>query len=393
MKFFFVFLLFNALMCWLLAKRVKEAFPGNRRILISLIAGYIILLSPTLIYPFNPKAFREMRGEGGMYLLFPAYILLFSMLGYFLWVAVVDLPVAVSRAFKKLAKVPTREVDESRRRFMAKAALAPPLAALAASSVGAALAYVEPVITKVDLPVRPEHTGLKGLKIAQFSDVHVGRFTTAERLTEIANSVNAQKPDIVVCTGDLFDNDYNSQVEQVTNFLMQMRAPLGQYFCFGNHEYYAAGSTQVEDMIAAIESAGFKVLRDEHKKIETNDGHMYLLGVDYPGRVQPHVSFKRALEGIPDDGAPRVALAHSPVSWGAGRDFPIDLTLSGHTHGGQVSAGRIGDLELSPALAMHTYVRGDYEHNGKRLHVNCGTGSWMPVRLNVPPEITVVEFS
>lgn len=393
MKFFLIFFLFNALMCWLLAKRVKEAFPGNRRALIGLVFGYALLLSPTLIYPFSPSAFRALRGENGMYWLFPAYVLVFAMLGYFMWVAVIDLPLAVSKYLKKLAKVQKPKVNESRRRFLTKAALVPPTAALAVSGVGSVLAYAQPVVTRLKLPLKPDYAGLNGLKIAQFSDVHVGRFTTKGRLSEIAQAVIAQKPDIIVCTGDLFDNNYDLERDQVIQFLKQMRAPYGQYLCIGNHEYYAASGGRIDELIATVEEAGFKVLRDQHTKIETAEGHMYLLGVDYPGPVQPHVSFQKALKGIPDDGAPRVALAHSPVSWGAGKDFPIELTLSGHTHGGQVSAGRIGDLELSPAIAVANYVRGEYEHDGKRLYVNAGVGSWMPVRINVPPEITLVELS
>jgi predicted MPP superfamily phosphohydrolase len=375
------------------SRRLKAAFPKNKYVIPGFLAAYLLLLSPTLLYPFDPQAFRSMRAEDGMAWIIPAYILVFSMIGYFLWIAVVDLPVGVSRMLKKLSNLPGKEVDESRRRFLAKAALAPPVAALTASCAGSVVAFSDPVVTTLKLPAKPEFGALKGLKIVQFSDVHVGRFTTDERLTEIANAVNAQQPHIIVCTGDLFDNDFDGQREQSARFLNQMRAPYGQYLCLGNHEYYAASSLRIHELIKVVDEAGFTVLKDAHVKIEHNDAHMYLLGVDYPGYRQPHVSFAEALKGIPEDGAPRVALAHSPISWGAGKNFPIDLTLCGHTHGGQISAGRIGDLELSPAVAIESYVRGEYEHDGKRLYVNSGTGSWMPVRLNVPPEITVVELT
>ena len=66
--------------------------------------------------------------------------------------------------------------------------------------------------------------------------------------------------------------------------------------------------------------------------------------------------------------------------------------LSGHTHGGQVKLGRIGDAALTPILPMDYYHNGHYEHQGRRLYVNAGGGGWLPVRLNCPPEITLIEF-
>jgi predicted MPP superfamily phosphohydrolase len=101
-----------------------------------------------------------------------------------------------------------------------------------------------------------------------------------------------------------------------------------------------------------------------------------------------------------DDGAPRIVLAHHPRNFYDGREFPIDLMLSGHTHGGQIKLGRVGDAALTPILPIDYYHNGHYEHRStdsrqapvRRLYVNAGAGGWLPVRLNCPPEITLFEL-
>ena len=70
----------------------------------------------------------------------------------------------------------------------------------------------------------------------------------------------------------------------------------------------------------------------------------------------------------------------------------LDLMLSGHTHGGQLVLGRIGDWNFSPVLPFELYHNGHYEHEGRQLYVNRGAGGWMPVRINCPPEISLIEL-
>jgi predicted MPP superfamily phosphohydrolase len=93
-----------------------------------------------------------------------------------------------------------------------------------------------------------------------------------------------------------------------------------------------------------------------------------------------------------DDGAPRILLSHHPRTFNEARDLQFDLMLSGHTHGGQISLGRIGDYAITPLLAGEFYHNGLYEHRGRRLYVNAGAGGWLPVRINCPPEITLIEL-
>ncbi|WP_437756702.1 metallophosphoesterase [Sorangium sp. So ce1389] len=291
-------------------------------------------------------------------------------------------------------------VDVSRRRLVVGATWALPAAAVAASMGGVLASRQRPVVVRLALPVRRGLTSLHGVTIAQLSDIHVGSFMDAERLDELRDAMNALRADIHVITGDLLDH-HVSQLELSARLLRGLRPARGQlFFCMGNHEYIAARSADVGTIVKGLEEAGAQVLVDEAREVRLGGDRLWMGAIDYPSRARPGEPARRptadglarALGQMRDDGAPRVLLSHHPGTFRAARELPIDLMLSGHTHGGQISLGRIGDVALTPMLAAGLYHNGLYEHRGRRLHVNAGAGGWLPVRINCPPEITLVEL-
>ncbi|WP_433933165.1 metallophosphoesterase [Sorangium cellulosum] len=291
-------------------------------------------------------------------------------------------------------------VDETRRRLVVGATWALPAAAVAVSMGGVLASRQRPVVVRVALPVRRELTSLHGITIAQLSDVHVGSFMDAERLDELRDAINAVRADIHVITGDLLDH-HVSQLELSTRLLRGLRPARGQiFFCMGNHEYIAARSASIPAIMKGLEEAGAQVLVDEAREVRLGGDRLWMGAIDYPSRARPGEPARRptvdglarALGQMQDDGAPRVLLSHHPGTFRAARELPFDLMLSGHTHGGQISLGRIGDYALTPMLPAGLYHNGHYEHRGRQLHVNAGAGGWLPVRINCPPEITLVEL-
>jgi hypothetical protein len=101
---------------------------------------------------------------------------------------------------------------------------------------------------------------------------------------------------------------------------------------------------------------------------------------------------KLALGQMRDDGAPRVLLSHHPRTYVEARELDFGIMLSGHTHGGQIKLGRIGDHAITPVLPIDFYHNGLYQHGRSRLYVNAGAGGWLPVRINCPPELTLVQL-
>ncbi|WP_437317893.1 metallophosphoesterase [Sorangium sp. So ce385] len=309
-------------------------------------------------------------------------------------------PAAQANSAPEEAETAPEPVDEIRRRLVVGASWALPAAAVAVSMGGVLASRQRPVVVRVALPVRRELTGLHGVTIAQLSDVHVGSFMDAERLDELRDAINAVGADIHVITGDLLDH-HVSQLELSARLLRGLRPARGQlFFCMGNHEYIAARSASIPAIVKGLEEAGAQVLVDEAREVRLGGDRLWMGAIDYPSRARPGEPARRptadglarALGQMQDDGAPRVLLSHHPGTFRAARELPFDLMLSGHTHGGQISLGRIGDYALTPMLPAGLYHNGLYEHRGRRLHVNAGAGGWLPVRINCPPEITLVEL-
>lgn len=390
MRIALVLLAVNALVFWALWVRVSAAFSKRRkRARIILAVAYWLPLLPTLLMPFKADALRMFRSDAPLWLSVPSMAFQFAVLCYSIWLVAFSFPLFSALKVRSRLRGNDR-VDETRRTLLKRAALLPPAVIVVASGAGAVSAMGDPVIRKITLPTPPDMTNLHGLRIVQFSDVHIGRFVKTEHLREVVAMVNDQRPDIVVCTGDLLDHDME-QLDDAQMMLRGVQSRHGVFMCLGNHEYYAAGQ-ELDQLIAGVEETGTVMLRDSSRRVNIGGDHFWMLGVDYPGRRQPEQSFDFALEEVTDDGAPRIVLAHNPSSFYEGRERQIDLQLSGHTHGGQVTLGRIGQVEFSPVLPFEFYHAGEYEYEGRRLYVNSGTGQWMPVRLNCPPEITVIEL-
>jgi hypothetical protein len=308
-------------------------------------------------------------------------------------------PLALDQPSLDASLRPASGVNDDRRRFVAAAPLALPVIAAAVSAAGVAASRQTPVVRRVRLPVRRDMTNLHGVTIAQVSDVHVGSYMDAERLDEIRDAINSLRADFHVITGDLLDNHVD-QLELAARFVRGLQPRRGQrLLCMGNHEYIAARTADVRTIVGGLEEAGGQVLIDEARALAIGGDRIWMAGIDYPpsprlGNTARETadSLQHVVGQMRDDGAPRVVLSHHPRTFVEGREAPLDLMLSGHTHGGQIKLGRIGDYALTPVLLADHYHNGLYEHRGRRLYVNAGAGGWLPVRLNCPPEITLVEL-
>ncbi|GMA98465.1 metallophosphoesterase [Pelosinus sp. IPA-1] len=276
--------------------------------------------------------------------------------------------------------------DTSRRTFIQSILYAAPVLALGVSGTGVYSAEKEMVVRHFTLPFPGLDQELKGFKIAQISDTHLGPFFTLDRFDEVIHLVIQEKPDMVVITGDLID-DLSLLVPAVEK-LNQMDAliPYGIYFCWGNHEYFR----DINRIRVELGKSKIHVLQNSNTPITVGASTFYLLGVDYPWPENVSKKdairqqfMKKAVENIPN-GAFKVLLAHHPDFLFEGFAEKIPLTLSGHTHGGQVNF-----LGRSLLPVSYYYMRGLYQENDTYGYVNPGAGQWIPFRLGCPPEISI----
>jgi predicted MPP superfamily phosphohydrolase len=223
-----------------------------------------------------------------------------------------------------------------------------------------------------------------GYQIAQISDVHCGPFTPAERVLRWVRRVNDLSPDLIAVTGDLITSG-GDFVEVVSATLGELRAPDGVWGCMGNHDYFTNGDA----FAGRLEHHGMRLLRNAGHVIERSGQRLYLAGVDDTWTHRHDLD--RALRGRPA-GAPIVLLAHDPALFPAAAAHGVAVTLSGHTHGGQLAAP-VRPKRWNLARLMTPFTTGLYQIGDSTLYVNRGLGTTgPPIRLGVRPEITLITL-
>jgi predicted MPP superfamily phosphohydrolase len=234
-----------------------------------------------------------------------------------------------------------------------------------------------------------------GFRIAQLSDFHIGAFMTQEQIRKYAAITNALNPDLIALTGDFVTWDPGTQ-RAVVEALAGLHAPFGVFGCLGNHEAWAG----VENSITLLfRQANIHILRHESVPIASRGESINLMGIDYGSRrrMGPNSGafvsrFRTALDGLKDPDRVNLLLSHNPETFDRAADLGIDLTLSGHTHGGQAALEFVSP-QIAPSRLITPYVAGWFEKPGGQLYVNRGIGTvFVPIRLGAPPEITLFEL-
>lgn len=273
---------------------------------------------------------------------------------------------------------------EKSNRVSRRGALSGALAALTMPSVAAAehrrIASEQFEITRTEvwLPtLREEHDGVV---IAQLSDIHVGRGCPDGRIISAIRALNEQKPDFVALTGD-YVTTRKDPYDRVPDLLRAIEAPT--FAVLGNHDHW----TDATYLGKGLERVGHTVLRNQHTVTKVRGVDFAIIGVD-DGRSS-HDDIDAAFKGAPDTGS-RLVLTHYPNTAQKLPGWNGLLTLTGHTHGGQVNIAGL-TARLFERAGM-PYMRGSYKVRGNHLYVNrglgFGKGSLLP-RLDSDPELSV----
>jgi predicted MPP superfamily phosphohydrolase len=284
----------------------------------------------------------------------------------------------------------------ARRRFVEQAAVAVRAMPFVGAAYGLVYGRLDVEVTHPRIGLSRLPKGFEGFRIIQLSDFHISPFMTADEIRRCVAIANELKADLVALTGDYVADDPAAQGE-VVQALTGLRAPCGVFGCLGNHEIY----TETEDSITRLfAAAGIRILRQERTPIQSHGDALNLIGVDYQqlrfSRDHDGHSVDRYLEGseklvMPD--MVNILLSHNPNSFDRAAELGIDLTLAGHSHGGQLALSFI-HRGLALVYPETAYVSGRYEKRGSQLYVNRGIGTTgPPIRLGARPEITVLELS
>jgi len=224
-----------------------------------------------------------------------------------------------------------------------------------------------------------------GLKVAQFSDLHLGFHSYELDLKNLMESIMSQSPDVICLTGDIVDNSAEPLVQAVP-YLTSLKAPMGKYAILGNHDHWG----QPEEVVRMLEASGFVVLQNSNVLLRRQESMIAIVGLEdlLMGLPDPD----KALKGIPE-GTFSLLLMHEPDYADTAALYPFDIQISGHSHGGQVRLPLLGAV-ITP-LGSKRYIQGLYhlESSSMKLYVNRGIGvTQLPIRFLCRPELTVFTF-
>ena len=227
------------------------------------------------------------------------------------------------------------------------------------------------------------------LKVVQITDIHLGEFYNLNQLEKVVKKINGLDADIVVFTGDLIDNasTYN-EIDNIAEVLKEIKCKTGKYAIYGNHDYGGGAVRYYEDI---MNKGGFQVLKNEGTTIGFKDKHIKIFGADdgLMGKQNVNKTMSRI-----NNKSINLLLLHEPDLAKKYSDYPVDLVLSGHSHGGQIYIPFYGPLKKN--ILSEKYTKGFYKLDNLRetkIYVNSGLGNTkVPFRFFNIPQISVFNL-
>ena len=378
-------LLLDALWWWILARQTDNGIA--RAVLVVFMAAQILGLLWLVASRLMQTGTARLLPKWAVTALF---IWHFLGLGTFALFGLCAVPVALgAKLAAKSKRKPTDAVSLqdrqswTRREFLGFAVAAtPPL--FTVTLTGIALRQLGRFrVRRFEIAIPNLPKALDGLTIAQVSDMHVGRFTSGRVLEKMVATVNALKLDLVLLSGDLI-NDSLVDLDRGLELVHQMQARFGLFLIEGNHDLIDNAS----EFERRVKASGIPFLLDESAIVLVRDTPVQLLGLSWTRTREKNrdaaigAAVRRLLQQR-DAGAFPILLAHHPHAFDAAADAGVPLTLSGHTHGGQLMLNE----QLGFGPAMFRYWSGVYQRGASALVVSNGVGNWFPLRINAPAEI------
>ncbi|HEX8490059.1 MAG TPA: metallophosphoesterase [Chthoniobacterales bacterium] len=382
------------LLWWFTADRLlrKAGWKGRTRILHSLFFGFqLASLAAVLAYRQS-----ELWDFLPRFVTAAVYLWHLLILPLLLPLVIIGAIVAVvrwairrirARDARELAAAQTDHAHVSRRAFLAAtAAFTPQLFTVGLTAV--ALRQLEQFrVRRMTIAIRGLPAVLEGLTIAHVSDMHAGRFTQSAVLREMTAAVNDLRSELVLVTGDLINGALH-ELPTGIEAIRRLDARSGVYMIEGNHDLFQ-GRQAFESRVKA---SGIPLLVNETQQLTVRGHPVQLLGQRWGGPmfrrregnddVTIAASFAELLP-LRDPEAFPILLAHHPHAFDPAAAAQIPLTLSGHTHGGQLML----NAETGFGPLMFRYWSGHYTKGDSHLVVSNGVGNWFPLRTRAPAEI------
>jgi hypothetical protein len=243
-------------------------------------------------------------------------------------------------------------------------------------------------VREVDIAIPNLPRDLHGLRVLQLSDIHLGPFLSERDLARVIDESRNLRPHLAVITGDLISMS-GDPLDACLRQIARLRPDAGILGCMGNHEIYAGVQEYTFEQGARL---GIDFLRERGRPLRFGEATLNVAGVDYqPQRLREH--YLDGAESLIAADAVNVLLSHNPNVFPIAARQGFDLTIAGHTHGGQVNV-EILHQNLNVARFLTPFVYGRYNLDRASLYVSRGIGTInLPIRIGAPPEITLLRLT
>jgi predicted MPP superfamily phosphohydrolase len=276
------------------------------------------------------------------------------------------------------------QFDPARRRVLQAAGAGLSIAPLAATAFGI-VRRNNFRVSEVSVPIANLPKDLDGLRIVQITDIHLSPFLSEREFAAAIDMANETRANLALVTGDLITRG-GDPLDACLRQLARLRAEAGVLGCLGNHEIYAHAQNYVTEEGRRI---GIDFLRHRSKQLRFGDAAINFAGVDYQ---KMHSHYLRGVERLIVPGVVNVLLSHNPDVFPVAAAQGYDLTVAGHTHGGQVDV-EILHQHLDVARYYTPFVQGLYRRGNSSVYVSNGLGTiGVPVRFGAPPEVSVLRL-
>jgi uncharacterized protein len=294
------------------------------------------------------------------------------------------------KAYGRMRRKPSVAL-ESRREFLKTGVSALPALAAVGSGIGVVGSLSG--IRRFDMPLKFKNlpSELEGFRILHLSDLHLGPFLNLSDLEKLVEQLSAERFDLVTLIGDVAD-DLDMLAESI-RIVKAIPSRFGHFATLGNHEYYRG----IHRVRRTFDAGPIPLLVNEGLPLTddtSSSPSIFVGGADDPvtmgWKADRETFYRRAVESSfdsADSDSFRVLLTHRPGAFDEAAAAGIDLSLAGHTHGGQV--GLLGRSMFEP-VAEEFYLWGRYSKGDSQLYTSSGVGHWFPFRLGCPAEAPTI---
>jgi len=242
-------------------------------------------------------------------------------------------------------------------------------------------------VREIDIPVTGLDPALSGKRLLQLSDIHLSPFLSETEFARVIDASNELRADLALITGDLISMA-SDPLDACLRQIGSLNTPAGILGCMGNHERYSKAEEHTQRQGAKL---GIEFLRGSQRTLHFGGAPINFAGVDYQS-VNDKPAYLAGAEKLVRPGMPNILLSHNPDVFPVAVRKGFHLTLSGHTHGGQVTV-EILEQALNVARFATPFVSGYYQIGGRSLYVTRGIGTiGLPARIGATPEITVLRL-